>query len=51
MALVITDPDTGQSYAVYTDPRTGESASTPITAEQAASAKSSGPVDEYGTVS
>ena len=50
MALVVTDPETGQSYAMYVDPRTGESASTPISAEQAASAKSSGPVDEYGSV-
>ena len=49
MALVVTDPDTGQSYAIYVDPATGESASTPITAAQAASATASSNVDEYGT--
>lgn len=49
MAIVVTDPDTGQSYAIYVDPATGESASVPITAAQAAAATSSSNVDEYGT--
>lgn len=49
MATVVTDPETGQSYALYVDPRTGESASTPISAEQAASAKAGTSVDEYGS--
>jgi hypothetical protein len=49
MAIVVTDPETGQSYALYVDPVTGESASTPITAAQAASATASSNVDEYGS--
>lgn len=47
-AIVRTDPDTGQSYAVYLDPRTGESANVPISAAEAASASYT--VDEYGLV-
>lgn len=45
-AIVRTDPDTGQSYAVYLDPRTGESTNVPISAAQAASVSYT--VDEYG---